>query len=71
MKQIRHPLRFCLSCVTGKIPKPLRKAALDDGKRESWTMNQFADVSQFADLEPLVPTCGPRNTMVGKGKRKP
>jgi hypothetical protein len=30
-----------------------RKATLDHGKRQSWPVNQFPDLSQFADPEPL------------------
>jgi hypothetical protein len=57
-----------LICITGKILKPIRKATLDDGKRDSWTMNQFSDLRQLADPEPLALTCRLRNTMAAKGK---
>lgn len=30
-----------------------RKAVLDLDKRQSWPVNQFPDLSQFADLKPL------------------
>ena len=67
MKYIGSLLHICLICISrknsqtnerkatldsGKQPNE-RKATLDRGKQQSRPVNQFPDLSQFADPEPL------------------
>jgi hypothetical protein len=54
-KQIRSLLLICFDLHKQKknSKKNERKATLDRGKRPSWPVNQFPDLSQFADPEPL------------------
>jgi hypothetical protein len=50
-KEIESLLHICLIYINRKILK--EKATLDHGKRQSQPVNQFPDLSHFADPELL------------------